>query len=394
MKQLVVVAAALALAGGAAAPAHAGIELVGKVGYANGIGTLQLRDVGDARYMAVSMLSHDDTNAGLEVLDLATATTHRVSASRRMLERATGAARIECEIISYTPAKVGLHIADGILERAPHHWYIELDAQTGKIVRQVSLGTFGDDAELVFVATDGARDTAWFTLAKYGEGLRKFAHVHGPTSLVLRKLDLGTLKTTDAMTIALPGRPMTTGYEDQLMVHHAPDYSWFAVAEYDEKAFHSKPAGQVYFLDPDHGVSFAVAALDTNYGVAFSRDGTYAYLGSAQAGTIARVDIAKQKIDKTTAGPTMTHDLAISPDGSKLFVIGSSRQYAQLGLPDLRARTAKKHDPEVAPGAEQLFGNGHMSSDGKYYVLRQAITIRKDKTVDEPRELVIAKFVD
>jgi sugar lactone lactonase YvrE len=390
MKLSVVVAAALAIG----TPAHAGIELVKKVGYADELGTLRLRDIGDPRYVAITTLSRADKDVDLDVLDLATGTTHRVAATRRSIERALGATNLEGELVSYTPAKVGLHITDGILERARHHWYVELDVKTGKVARTISLGTFDDDAELVFVATDGARDTAWFTLASYGEGLRDHSHVKGPTSLVLRKLDLDTLQTTDTMTIALPGRPMASGYEDQLMVHHAPDYSWFAIAEYDERTFHSKPAARVYFLDPDHGATFAVPALDTTYGVAFSRDGAYAYLGSAQLGTIARVDMASHKIDKTTTGPTLTHDLAISPDGSKLFVIGSSRQYGELALPKLGGRTAHKHDPTVAAGAEQLSGGGHVSSDGKYYVLREAVTVRKDRTVADPHELVIAKITD
>ncbi|MEP6861620.1 MAG: hypothetical protein ABJE66_13420 [Deltaproteobacteria bacterium] len=390
IKPLVVVALLAALG----PPARAGIELVKKVGYADPLGTLRLRDVGDPRYVAITAMSRADKDLTGDVLDLATGTTHRVEAPRRALERALGATNLEGELVSYTPAKAGLHITDGILERARHHWYVELDIKTGKIARTVSLGTFGDDAELGFVATDGARDIAWFTLATYGEGLRDHSHVHGPTGLALRKLDLDTLQTTDAMTITLPGRRMASGYEDQLSVHHAADYSWFAVAEYDEKAFHSKPAAQVYFLDPDHGASFAVPALDTTYGVAFSRDGAYAYLGSSQQGTIARVDMAAHKIDKTTTGPTLTHDFAISPDGSKLFVIGSSRQYGELALPKLAGRTARKHDPAVAPGAEQLSSGGHLSSDGRYYVLREAVTMRKDRSITDPHQLVIAKITD
>lgn len=392
MNKPLLVVSALVTGMATGASAHAGIELVKKVGY--DLGTLRFRDVGDPRYVAITAMSRADKDLTADVLDLSSATTYHVAVPRRTVERALRATNLEGELVSYTPAKVGLHITDGVLERARHHWYVEVDARSHKVVQAISLGTFGDDQELVFVATDGARDAAWFTLASYGEGLRDHAHVHGPTSLALRKLDLATLQTTDAMTIALPGRPMASGYEDQLTVHHAPDFSWFAVAEYDERSFRSKPAAQVYFLDPDHNASFAVPALDTTYGVAFSRDGAYAYLGSSQLGTIARVDMAAHKIDKTTTGPTLTHDFAISPDGSKLFVIGSSRQYGELALPKLASRTARKHDPAIAPGAEQLSGGGHLSSDGKYYVLREAVAVHRDRTAADPHELVIAKITN
>ena len=58
--------------------------------------------------------------------------------------------------------------------------------------------------------------------------------------------------------------------------------------------------------------------------VAFSADGRYAYLGSAQRGTISRIDIAAARIDKQVAGPRFLHHLVISPSGTKLFALASS----------------------------------------------------------------------
>jgi hypothetical protein len=35
-----------------------------------------------------------------------------------------------------------------------------------------------------------------------------------------------------------------------------------------------------------------------------------------------------------------------------------------------------------------------LSSDGRYYVLREAVTMRKDRTMADPHQLVIAKITD
>jgi len=106
--------------------AHAGIELVKKVGY--DLGTLRFRDDGDPRYVAITAMSRADKDLTADVLDLSSATTYHVAVPRRTVERALRATNLEGELVSYTPVKIGLHITDGVLERARHHWYVEVDA--------------------------------------------------------------------------------------------------------------------------------------------------------------------------------------------------------------------------------------------------------------------------
>ena len=77
------------------------------------------------------------------------------------------------------------------------------------------------------------------------------------SGVVFRRVDLKTLAYTDVHKLALAARPMKSGYEDRLMVHHAADFSRFAVVEYDEDDFKTTPATKVYFIDPINGAKFA-----------------------------------------------------------------------------------------------------------------------------------------
>ena len=354
-----------------------------------------LRAVGDPRYLGLTTLHDDGARTSFEVLDLTAPAVVHLTTRSVALKLATGTSNLEGEVVSYAPERAGLHLTDGQLERAPHHWYVELDPRTGRLGRTISLGSFDDTTELAVIGTDATHDVLWFYLTTYGEHLRSdYAHAHGPEHLKLERLDLSTLVVTEVMTIDLPARELKSGYEDRLMVHAAADFSHFAVAEYDERAFKTQPAGRVYLIDPAKQTSFSVPALDTTYGAAFSGNGKYAYLGSSQLGTIARVDLAKQKIDRTVNGPLLTHDLVISPDGSKLFVIGSSPSYTTFDLPGLGNRTSRRHTAAIAPGAAQLFGGGAPSIDGKYYVLPGARTLKAGAFRETPPKLVIARFVD
>jgi len=124
--------------------------------------------------------------------------------------------------------------------------------------------------------------------------------------------------------------------------------------------------------------------------VAFLRDGKYVYLASSRTGIIARVDLAAQKIDRKVAGPTLTHHAIVSPNGNKLFVIGSSNKYTVYDLPNLDHRADLSHAPDVAPAAKQLFGGGMGSLDDRFFVMRDAM----HKDYSPSHVVVIAKLVD
>ncbi len=369
------------------------VESIGKVTLTRRYGT-HLRQVGDARYLSTSELEYGDRDATVELVDLDTTAVIHVTVHTANLEHGLSVTHPEGELVSYTPERVAFHLADHMLARSHKQWYAEVDPKTGNLVRSIVLGTYDDDVDFFILGTDPTHKVMWFYEEHYAEHPGADAkHVHGPTHVALRRLDLDTLAITEVMSIALPARAMKTGYEDRIKVHHAADFSHFAIVEYDERAFDTKPTAHVYIVDPVARTTFAVPALDTTYGVAFSHD--YVYLASSQLGTIARVDLAKQRIDKTVAGPLLTHDLVISPDGSKLIVIGTSTSYTELSLPSLAGRTAHPHETAIAPAMTQLFGNGMASLDGQYYVVPPPLHVERDGSVTEPPPaLVIARVVD
>src|SRR5262249_26124297 len=146
------------------------------------------------------------------------------------------------------------------------------------------------------------------------------------------------------------------GREHAVRVHAAADFSRFAIVEYVEDGVGMAP-GQVYIADPAAGTSFAVPAPPAAYGVAFSPDGRYVYLGSAQRGTISRVATAAGRIDKQVSAPRSLHHLVISSSGTRLFALASSNTYAVYDLPDLKARTDATPPAGVAPAMVELHGN-------------------------------------
>jgi hypothetical protein len=317
--------------------------------------------------VTLSDLSYEVTDAIIDVLDVATRSVVRLSVPRAELLRRYGhldpGLNIPVppmgELVAYTPTRAALLLgASDLGPRAA--WYVEVDPRTHKLGRQVAFGSLGADDRVTILGVDPSTDDAWFAVDRRG------AHGH---ELVMRKLDRGSLAITDVMTLRLPARMPMTGYEDVLEIHAAPDFSRFAAVEYEEDGLPLAPRAAVYVLEPATQTSFSVPALSTTYGVAFSRDGAYLYLGSSQHGTIARVDLAARKIDKRVPGPTLLHFLTISPDGKHLFALATSGNYVVYDLPSLGGRTDKPHDPALAPAFQQLFGGGGFTPDGRHVVL-------------------------
>jgi hypothetical protein len=381
---LAVLLEVLSLASPAAASGR--VELAGHVTASRTV--LGQRRVGEARYVALSDLFYRDRSAFVEVLDLATQSVVQVQIKRSLLERRFGVPRggtvavPQGDVVSYRDGVVGLALAEPASGRSRRYWYAELDARTGKLVRSAVLGTLRDGEQLEVIGATAAGDAAWFAKTELaGRG----------RTLVLRRFDLGSLEARDEQRIALSVRAATPATEHAVRVHAAADFTRFAIIEYVEDGVRMAP-GRVYITDPTTGTSFAVPAPPTAYGVAFAPDGRYVYLGSAQLGTISRIDVAAQRIDKQVAAPRYIHHLVVSASGTRLFALASSTMYAVYDLPDLKARSDASHAAGVAPAMVQLSGNGVASLDSTFFVVPEPDDRRRPAARD--RSYIIARLVE
>jgi len=127
------------------------VELAGRVTASRTV--LSQRRVGEARYIALSDLFYRDRSAYLEVLDLvapAARSVIQVRARRALFEKRFGVARDSSvappqgEIVLYRDGVVGIALAEAAVAAARHHWYVELDAYTGKLLRTADLAVLYD----------------------------------------------------------------------------------------------------------------------------------------------------------------------------------------------------------------------------------------------------------
>jgi hypothetical protein len=348
---------------------------------------LSQRRVGEARYVAISDLFYRDRSALVEVLDLATQTVVQVQIKRALLERRFGVARDgaiavpQGEVVVYREGVVGLALAEPATGASRRFWYAELDARTGKLLRAAVLATLRSGEQLEIIGADAAGAAAWFAKTELaGRG----------RTLVLRRFDLAALEARDEQRVALAVRAASPAAEHAVRVHASADFARFAIVEYVEDGVRMAP-GHIYIADPSAASSFAIPAPPTAYGVAFSPDGRYVYLGSAQLGTISRVDVAAGRVDKQVAAPRYIHHLVVSSNGTKLFALASSTMYAVYDLPDLKARADAAHASAIAPAMVQLSGNGVASLDGGFFVVPEAEDRRRPP---HDRGYVIARLVD
>jgi len=361
------------------------VELAGRVIASRTV--LSQRRVGEPRYIAISDLFYRDRSAIVEVLDLATQSVIQVETRRALLERRFGVPRNgvvavpQGEVVVYRDGVVGLALAEPAGGSSRRYWYAELDARTGKLLRSAVLATIRAGEQLEVIGTDAAGTAAWFAKTELaGRG----------RTLVLRRFDLAALEARDAQRIALSVRAASAAAEHAVQVHASADFARFAIVEYVEDGVRMAP-GRVYVADPAAGTSVAVPAPPTAYGVAFSPDGRYVYLGSAQLGTISRIDVAAGRIDKQVAAPRYLHHLVVSASGSKLFALASSNMYAVFDLPDLKARSDAAHPGGVAPAMVHLSGNGVASLDGAFFVVPEPDDRHKPA---HDRAYIIARLVE
>jgi hypothetical protein len=327
----------------------------------------EARRVGAARYVALTPLLYS-TDPHVEVLDLDTQKVDMVFTTRALLVRKYGRADPVLDeripptgtLVRYEPDVIGLLLSDGIGRPRRRCWYAEFDASTGAVLRSKKLWTLDAEELLEPIGTDLASGVAWF--------LRRSLDAQGDRRLVLQRLDLAKLAVTDAVAVTIPGRGAPTAYDGTLMVRAAPDFSRFAIAEYDEIGLGLSPKAQVHVLDPAAGTAFAIDALPTNYGLVFTPDGKHLFLGSSERGTVERVDLAAGRVDWRVPGPRFLHHLVVSPDGRHLFALASSRQYTVYDLADLDKRASVRHDRALAPAMAELFGGGFVTADGRFVV--------------------------
>ena len=375
---LVVALALLALA----APAEAQrLELAGRVSASRTV--LGQRRVGEARYVAISDLFYRERSAYLEILDLETQRVVQIKTRRQALERRFGTAGSlpQAEIVSYRGGVVGLAVSESTSAGAHRVWYAELDARTGAIGRTIDLAKLGAGDQLQIVGADAAGEAAWFAVTDVTTRGRV---------VVLRRIDLATLDVSDPQRLVLSARSANARNDHAVRVHAAADFSRFAVVEYVEDGVRMAP-GKVYIIDRATAASFSVPAPPTVYGVAFSPDGAYVYLGSAQRGTISRVDVAARRIDKSVPAPHYLHHLIIAPSGTKLIALASSNSYAVYDLPELKPRSDVAHAAGIAPAMVQLSGNGVASLDGRWFVV-PGVEDRRRPAAD--RTYLIARVVE
>jgi hypothetical protein len=349
---------------------------------------LSQRRVGEPRYIAISDLFYQDRTGLLEVLDLTTRAVIQVTVKRSVLERRFGhphdgvVAVPQGEVVSYREGIAGVALSESTGGRSHRTWYVEIDGASGKIVRAAGLATVSEGEDLQVIGTDPVGGTAWFALTKLvGRG----------RSVVLRRLDLTTLEVQDVQHIPLTTRAESGGREHSVQVHAAADFSKFAIVEYAEDGVAMAP-GQIRIVDPNADTSFSVPAPPTVYGVAFSADDRYAFLASAQRGTISRIDLAAGRIDKQVQAPHNVHHLIISPTGTKLLAFATSNTYTVYDLPDLKSRSDASHPLAIAPAMVQLHGEGIASLDGAFFVVPD-IEDRRHPSLHD-RTYVIARIVD
>jgi hypothetical protein len=384
------------------------IELAGRVMGAPLSGQ-HIRALGDARFVAVSKLSYDGDRAYVEVIDVLTPSAIEVVTTRAVLEAfgrrgaPPGGAGIYApngELVFLDAAKAGMFLYDDSGQPAPRrYWYVEIARSTGAVLRSTSLGTFEGDDYLHYIGTDRIQDRAWFWLERY-DTPAPGAHgrARGPRQLTLRRIDLQTHAIWDEMSIPLPARPIVTRehFEAKVDVFASDDLSRFAVVEYSESLFHPTPRASVYVLEPRASTWFSVAAPETAYSSAFSRDGKNLYLASAGGSTVTSVDLVAKRIAKIVATPSLPRGLAISPNGSTLFVLGWPDTYAAYDLPSLSNRRDLAHDAGVKAAATKYFGNGEVSRDGTHLVLRERSPQSTGWTtgVGPPTPFVVARIVE
>ena len=316
----------------------------------HGGGVAEPRVVGD-HYVGLDIMTCDGDDCHVDIANTQSLAIERVHASRARLARKLGhaGAMLEARLVSYDGDRAGLMIAGA--EPGSSHWYAELDARTGAVVRATRLAPWSADVDVYPVTADLAHHAVWFAAVSFDGPRREdlhFARERSARSLALRRIDLADLATADVATLALPARLQAAPLEDDVSIHVSPDGAHVAVVEYFEEPHHLSPPASAYVIDTATGASFAVPVPEVVYAAAFSPDGKYLVMSSAVTGEIRRVDLHTHAADLVVRGPKQTHQAFVTPNGKRVAVLGSSPRYVALDLPGLGHASELAGDARLA----------------------------------------------
>lgn len=206
----------------------------------------------------------------------------------------------------------------------------------------------------------------------YANMVHFYRHNRSSGNILLYRFNIRERKVDRRHRIEVPVR-MREGSAGSYSIHAVPseDMTRILFWEYDEASEsgggHLKnPTARGYVVDPDSGSHFQIAVPVTPYGSVFDFEGRYLVLGSNQAGTLHRYDLAAKKEEKKVQSKRGIFRLIISGDSRFLFVF-HKKGVEVLAWP---AMTLVKSLPmsAVLPGVSELLVSVPMyvTARGKY----------------------------
>jgi sugar lactone lactonase YvrE len=168
-----------------------------------------------------------------------------------------------------------------------------------------------------FITGLGMADGRWYFEA-YGRGQGESAHV----------------MTLGAVDVVKQQRVEIAKVDDARGGNWFPnaDFSLVAFVEYSEQSLLLDPPARVMIFDTKTGAHVDVPAPVSAYGVAFANDNRALFLGSNEAGTIQRVDLADQKITQLAKGHRGIQALYLTPNGKTLLVVTRGAKVARYAV--------------------------------------------------------------
>jgi hypothetical protein len=328
--------------------------------------------------MAASDLQVDDAGPYFDLLDLADGHVARVPLRQADALRLgaddpqLGRVLPTANLVSYSPGTslAGVVFSTSIMGPG-RAVYGEVNTKSGAIGRTAELATIRAPYDYVdTVGVERAGRTLVYTTVRFPAG--GTAETRGAEEVAVSRLTVASLKTEVVARVRLPGRRREDSLTGDVKFPAAgldPAGHWLAFAEYWEEGMKLTPPARLYVVDLTTGASFSLPAPSTTYGFAYSPDGKYLYVGSAESGVVSRIDLAKKAVDLRKRGPQRIMDFVVGPGGKKLVVVAQQRTYTTFDLPDLSHRTDAAFPGRVGETAYTYGGGGLGAPDGHAFFL-------------------------